>query len=329
MAINEFTLGARVKRVFIAFLVSFFFSPIQIWLAIEYKNLAKDLDALGAQDRTPQNNLARASALFKKAAGLTIALFVFGIATMVIYYAYYYGMLMSSLSMVYTTSASSPYAILTMEIPMLVMAFIGSIVSIILTIVNYNTLSSAWKLVLSHFQANYAGVFWVPQAAKQIERILKGLKKSIIAAGLTIIEMILLAGLFGFLFTLIEASYSPVPYYATSTMVSYTYGLAALAIAMLCLVIPALVFFFQGIENQGIGLFDLAKTLQGTGAIAKLNAGPGGFQGSLQVQPRGVYPSTTNVPMFVKEARFCPGCGFRIMPEWNALWCPKCGEKLV
>ena len=323
MDMVESKLGPRIKRLFIAFLISNLVSYVQVWLGMEYNNLAKEFDAMSAQDSTHSSNLARASLLFKKAARLTFTLFGLGIATAVISYSMDSNLMMSMIRTTYISSSYFPSMITTIFLPILIMLIIILITNSGINLANNSTLNKAWNLVLSHFTENCASMAWMPGASKQVERILKGLNKSKISYWLLIITSILLTAFFAILFRFMM-NVVPISVYSLR---AYLYAMLAVGIVLIVFFAIGTVFSMLGMINQAVGLFDLGKALQGNFAPSSTKPAPGDNRANQQPASRGTTPQGREVPMAM-ERRFCPICGAQLEPDWNAKFCPKCGEKL-
>jgi hypothetical protein len=318
----ESKLGARIKRLFIAFLISNMVSYIQIWLGMEYNNLAKDFDAICAQDGTHSSNLSRASVLFKKAARLTFTLFGLGITMTIIYGSMYSNMLMSMVRLMSSSSLYGTSMITGMLLPLLIVIFVMFITITIVNLVTNDTVNKAWNLVLSYFVEDCKSKVCMPGATKQVERILKGVKNAKIAYWLLIIVGILMVAFFALLYGFLLGT--SIGHFTRA----YSYGMLATGIPMLVFAAIGAIFSMLGMINQAIGLFDLAKALQGNASIGMQKPVVSGNTVNQQLPSRGMPPLAREMSLQPTERRFCPSCGEKLQPDWNALFCPKCGEKL-
>ena len=222
-----------------------------------------------------------------------------------------------------TSSSSFPSMITNMLLPFCIMIIIVLITNSIISLATNSTLTKAWNLVLSHFAENCASMAWMPGASRQVDRILNGLNKSKISWWLSIIMGILLTALFALFFNFLMNVVISSVYY----LKAYIYVMLAILIVLLIVTAIGAVLSMLGMINQAIGLFDLGKALQGSYVPSSTKYSPGDNRMNQQPAARGVAPQGREVHMAM-ERRFCTNCGTQFEPEWNARFCPICGEKI-
>lgn len=158
------SIGASIKRLFIAFLISNFMAPVGIWLGIEYIKLAGRFGAIGLE----KNNapLTRAAKYFKALVVFCFASAAMYVVNMAVVYPVLYGPLM------YFAEHHSP-ALLGTVVAALGLVFTLVIVSMVITAVISRLARLAWENIFENFKGEPDSMERT-SGSFQIARIIKG-----------------------------------------------------------------------------------------------------------------------------------------------------------
>ncbi|MBN2150826.1 MAG: zinc ribbon domain-containing protein [Candidatus Lokiarchaeota archaeon] len=296
-------LGERTRRVFIAFLISNFAFPVQVWLGIEYRKLSTEMDEIGR--RANNAGFSVASRFFKVASTLCIALFAMGIAGIAAsYISLYFEMFKLIQGMMQPAPPLSPgmFNFVYYLFPFVaVQSAIG--------IANCLVLRNAWRGARGAFRASTSPVV-SRECVDKVDRVIKGLKWDLVANCLSVPIGVLLLVFFSMMGRFMPGGIVP------SMFDLYTW--LFVAILMLALALVAGIFGLLATINQGIGLFDLSKILQDRSKMAYGHPVSTGSDASgipRAREPRDRCPSCGEPLPRVPSLRFCPVCGAKLQPN--------------
>jgi len=301
---TEGVLETRFHNLFLAFLVSYFVSPVLVWLGIEYGKLAKVMNELGTKASSQQ--LQVASKRFKVASMLTFTSFVAGMA---VYIWLFISLFLAEFSILESLEVAS---LSNSLLGMLDLAFLFSIALLALGIATNFVLLDAWSLLQSSLvkEIDNPAAQW--PLSFHANRVIKGLKYSIVAAFFSAALIPLYMVVFPFLFGMLNS--------AEESLVLGSAGPIAwmvIDILLLALVAVGSIVGLIGTINQGIGLFDFAKSLRTPpmfdrgGMGARLPPEPARFQSPARPTPGN-----------------CPRCNIRLPGLSDIAFCPNCGLEL-
>ncbi|MEX2715323.1 MAG: hypothetical protein Q6370_003365 [Candidatus Sigynarchaeota archaeon] len=286
-----------MRRVFIAFLISNFAFPVQVWLGIEYRKLAAEMDEIGRRDS--RAGFSTASRFFKVASTLCLILFAMGVTGMTASYISLYRE-MFELVQDMMSPASSPFPGLFGFVYCL---FPLVVVQAGLGIASCLVLRKGWNAVQGAFTASTLPAVSGESSGK-VDRVIKGLKWGLVADCLSVPFGVLLLPIFSMMERLVSGVMAP------TALVLYI--ILLVAILLLALAIASGILRLLGTINQGIGLFDLSKILQDR---SKMEAGS-----LLAVDRAASYiPGAREAPVA------CPTCGNLLPRAPNLHYCPTCG----
>ena len=294
-------LGARMRRVFIAFLISNFAFPVQVWLGIEYRKLAAEMDEIAKRD--DRSGFLTAGRFFKVASTLWFVLFAIGVAGIASsYISLYYEMYEIIQGMMPPASPPFPG----------VLGFVYCLFPLVvvqagLGIASCLVVRKAWYGVQGVFRASILPAV-SGECSGKVDRVIKGLRWSLVNNCLSVPIVVLLLVVFSMMGTLVSGGIAP--------SVLDLYMLLLLAILMLAIALAAGILGLFGTINQGIGLFDLSKILQDRSKMGAMSTAPTGSD-------------ARDIAGAREALAYCPSCGYPLPRAPNLHYCPICGTKIA
>nr|MDO8086384.1 hypothetical protein [Candidatus Sigynarchaeum springense] len=295
-------LGARTRRIFIAFLISNFAFPVQVWLGIEYRKLAAEMGEIGRKD--DRAGFFAASRLFKIASTLCIVLFATGIVGIAASYTSMYfeiGRLIQGMNPpIVPLSSFSAFSFMYYLFPL-------AVVQAGLGIASCLVVRKAWYSAQGVFRASTRPAV-SGECSGKVDRILKGLRWSLVNNCLSVPIVTLLLVVFSMMGTLVSSGIAP--------SVLDLYMLLLVAILMLAIALAAGLLGLLGTINQGIGLFDLSKILQDRSKMGVMSTAQTGSD-------------ARDIAGAREALAYCPSCGYPLPRAPNLHYCPICGVKVA